>query len=86
MREPAHRQQRLTSLVGTLLAARRCPGTVPAPQVNPTAGPEWAARVDALHAYWAQHLFTRDRGEGHPRVPLPTEAGGMGISSRAANC
>lgn len=32
------------------------------PQVNPAAGSHWAGRVDALHEFWAQHLFTRDAG------------------------
>ena len=31
-------------------------------QVNPAAGGQWALRVDALHQFWAQHLFTRDAG------------------------
>lgn len=35
-------------------------GTTLGVQVNPAAGGQWALRVDALHQFWAQHLFTRD--------------------------
>ncbi|PRW57938.1 hypothetical protein C2E21_3733 [Chlorella sorokiniana] len=35
-------------------------GTTLGAQVNPAAGGQWAERVDSLHQFWVQHLFTRD--------------------------
>ena len=29
-------------------------------QVNPAAGQRWRPRVDQLHSFWSQNLFSRD--------------------------